>query len=743
MAKKLRKFNLRKLTGLLAIILVAGILAAGTYALMLPFQHDSNEVGGRGASDTPEVLDVTLRDEFDPEYDWQQGSSLNKTVWVLNSGEETLYVRLSFKEFMEISDRNTTFETTYAKIVDNAMVACPIEEAALFATKTNAFDGTTAQKGDVFLVLRESDGYADDDDPADIIADFLGEFGFVATNVAWGTDFVSGVTGWYAQTNSTNRSDGIYGRWLTLEMNPTTTGAGVFTPVGCAKADCVGIDDHEDHSGNHSGHYYVASSECGECLYDPYVWSTTLTQWQVTELYRQYITWNYGTEGDEWIFAKNWDGVPVDKWIVDDESPEGWVYWGEPLISGAETIPFLQSIYLKAHPGFDFNYTIHVDMEACTKPWIDWPESAWSIIDNFEVEFASHARPALGTDIVQSWKTVNDGDEYDQEDMNSVYRVFRATVTPKDGVTAANKAIWTINAGGTGVTLSAVDEYGNLLAGNPAVDGARVVRMNFSGATAGTVTVTAKAKDDFNFSKSFTVEVDPILGTKLVVHNAPTVTVAGDTASWRAIAKYTDGGQDYFLIQRTAIISSTGYGIGSAPYSYLTSPKKTGVDNWYSDLAATSPTSKLVTCAVPSNALSRLGNTNSYIGEGFSRPDPAGQSGAFILSSNEAIKFASRWASVAYFPMPTSSIAYNTTSTNGGHWYASDAGAIANAPNSTSTNAMYLLRSTGSTNGDRNFSAVTWHTGSTTQIVSQSTVGQNSTWTSLRPALWVTADFFS
>ena len=96
----------RTLGILLSAALVVAIILTGTFALVLPRQHGSNVLNGRGAdANTPSVK---LIDKFVPPANWD-GSEISKDVSVLNDGDVPVYVKMQLKEYMDITKRQDAY----------------------------------------------------------------------------------------------------------------------------------------------------------------------------------------------------------------------------------------------------------------------------------------------------------------------------------------------------------------------------------------------------------------------------------------------------------------------------------------------------------------------------------------------------------------------------------------------------------------------------------------------------------
>lgn len=156
---------------------------------------------------------------------------------------------------------------------------------------------------------------------------------------------------WYVVTQA-HDDNGQYGRFLILDSS--LEDAKSLVPGVIRAVDAATIDHHENKN--------------GECDYTIHKWDGNLT------VFEEYIKWFLG---DNVIKMEDWDGKPTAKWILDTNSAEGWVYWGEALKPGAETSNLLEKVSLIKQPDGGFYYTIHTDMQAVSYDelglWTDMP----------------------------------------------------------------------------------------------------------------------------------------------------------------------------------------------------------------------------------------------------------------------------------------------------------------------------------------------------------------------------------
>jgi hypothetical protein len=110
---------------------------------------------------------------------------------------------------------------------------------------------------------------------------------------------------------------------------------------------------------------------------------------------------------------------------------------------------------------------------------------------------------------------------------------------------------------------------------------------------------------------------------------------SGASAVWIQIATYGD----YSLIVRKTMLGDPLASNFGDSLNYNDSNLKKAIDEWY---GALDKGSLLVTKAVPHDALSKLGTTSVNVNSGFSIPNGGSDTGAFALSSGEAIRFLSK-----------------------------------------------------------------------------------------------------
>ena len=352
--RRVRSSIKRRTVGVLVSIgLILALLFTGTFAFVMPFQHRSNEFVGGGIR-----YDATLNEDFSPVVNWTvRDAPVVKRINVTNTGNNErdfggVFVRIQLREFMEI------YDTFYRFWGECGIISFPQEEmesnAALFMIDSNNLVGNT---GSVFVIApaptRET--MTEAQARAQIYEQYQHLFpdGIDEHSVVFTTDFVSGLSGWFVVSRE-NDPNGQYGRPMVADIIVDTTNP---TLVGSDTPRAV-VNTYGIHGPN------------GECLYDIHRWNGILNSSlpvaegdfaAPTSNYREWIEWTLGVDV---ILLSEWDGEPVDAWIIDDgvASTQGWVYWGRELMVGETTANFLETVRLIEQPDGDFYYVIHVHM---------------------------------------------------------------------------------------------------------------------------------------------------------------------------------------------------------------------------------------------------------------------------------------------------------------------------------------------------------------------------------------------
>jgi len=372
--------NRRRTVGVIvSISLILAILASVTYAFVLPSQHKSNEFSGTGVRH-----EATLNERFTERENWLEGEIVSKEIDVTNTGNDpanygSVYVKVQLREFMETS----TMVYTYWKADGKSSVARnSMNDAALFMT-TSTTEGDSsavfvhvAAETEATMTAAEARAALTVKYP-ELVAQGV-NFRTRTLDPVYTKDDVSGVSGWYVVTQAGD-PNGQYGRYMVAKIEGTDKKI-VGTP-GIARA---AVPNYGVHGTN------------GECSYDVHKWSLNNTYTAPTKNYREFINWNWYPNNI--ILLSTWDGKPVDKWIVDDTATgNGWVYWGRELLVGETTKRLLDSVTLTKHPGGNFYYTIHSEMDSVSKEGLDsWTNVPTKIKEAYRVQSAANITSPAG-----------------------------------------------------------------------------------------------------------------------------------------------------------------------------------------------------------------------------------------------------------------------------------------------------------------------------------------------------------
>lgn len=358
----------RRIAGAAAIILAAVFMLSGTYAWRDYRQHKTNEANSDGI-----VYKARLVEEFDPDdvKDWKiTDPKVTKTVSVLNPGAETaddtanygdIFVRLQLKEFMEF------YEVTYIRTAERYMT----DKDGQFI----AFD--PADYGSPAAAFAAAQAYA-----ADLEAKYGNAPHIIKQERMYNTPaaVANANLPWYIQTKESDPG-GIYGDFIITgievdESGPRNIIKDASQIPGKASGDQAA--NHNDYTFHEGEPDSAAAHGNGECNYTVHTWNGGLYSFFVNgpgeETFMDYIEWIFGGDVityEQW--QNNFGGKVVEKWVVDTNSPEGWVYWMSPLAPGQKTSDLLKAMDLIKQPGDAFYYALHVDMQAvCFNELDNW-----------------------------------------------------------------------------------------------------------------------------------------------------------------------------------------------------------------------------------------------------------------------------------------------------------------------------------------------------------------------------------
>ena len=307
-----------------AAVVAVALIIGGVFAWADNSQHKTNAMSG---GNRIEKNDVVLVEDFEEPKDWQEGDELKKEIWVKNTGDGQVFVRLQLKEYMDIAKVTYTYSDEFLLVDTDGRF---LQSAGTGTANLASFKLGLNNMG---LVYEDSQ---------------------IVTYKAYGDS----VDRFYLATGETTNVNGKYGKRMLLDYDQAAFKSLVD---GVARGAYEQTVDHKLHP-------------TSECLYTPHLWNNPPAalndcgQGDDSELYdgtglgfHDYVEW---TLGAPLVKLSDWDGQPVAAWILDDSSDEGWAYWGEALKPGGETARLLESITLIQQPDGPFYYAIHVDMQA-------------------------------------------------------------------------------------------------------------------------------------------------------------------------------------------------------------------------------------------------------------------------------------------------------------------------------------------------------------------------------------------
>lgn len=307
-------------TGALAIaLLLSGSLAWHDYT-----QHKTNNF-------TTKTVDfnVTLIEDFEEVSEWEKGQAIVKAVSVRN-GEDAdtaksiykdAYIRLQFKEYMEIGERTYVYS----------------ENRYMIDTDGNFYRFSTQAEAEAFLATLNQKDYDSDLDPQDRIVSQKGYFDDQAY--------------FYIRTQA-HDPNGQYGKFVILDVEEEMK-------------SIIDGQTNQSESARNDKQHDENPADNNESQYTVKTWDDS------TSAFEKYVEWQLGEDVitlEQWIEGGK---QPVAKWIIDTTSDEGWVYWGQALAhSKTASVPetltpnFLETVTLIEQPNGTAFYQINVVMDA-------------------------------------------------------------------------------------------------------------------------------------------------------------------------------------------------------------------------------------------------------------------------------------------------------------------------------------------------------------------------------------------
>lgn len=532
-------FTRKKVAGAVSILLALALLIGGTFAWNDNRQHKTNEAKGNGLR-----YKARLVENFNPNdtENWTvEKPPVTKTISVWNPGNQDnvndqsqygdIFVRLQLKEFMEF------YPVVYERTEERYMIDTD--------GKFFAFDSQTA--ANAFLDKLKTD-YGIEKDATRIVKLAMYNDIDPATETP--------VERYYIQTRQGD-PNGIYGDFIVTGIDVDKVSNDTWNLFNQSNAESGQATNHNDHTwacesgsdGNSAttGNQYIHQTENGECLYHVHTWENGIAGGCGQDVshsnlcFHDFVAWSLNTGAmmtfADWSDPAGNNCAPVAKWIVDTNSPLGWVYWGEALAPGARTEDLLKSITLISQPEDAFYYAIHTDMQAVSFSelgnWATYYDAATStakpddnaqkIIDALK-EAASKITNVYVTPAAQ---TVKKGGS----------QSFTATVVGANG--PSQEVIWSISGAEksssinaqTGVLTIASDE------------------------TAKTITVTATPAADATKCGTAVVKVSQLTPELEAVTGIPGETFMVDGIKWRVLTKDASG--------NLLIITEYLYGLGT------------------------------------------------------------------------------------------------------------------------------------------------------------------------------------
>ena len=356
----MEKRNLKKKAAAVAAVLLALITAfSGVFAWRDYRQHKTNQAGGLQPK-----YDVTLVENFAEDKDWKiQDGALTKEVSVLNNGDaeegfEEVYVRIQLKEYMDFKPMETEI-TTDRYMIDTEgkfiFYACSAASSSNQTAAIAYFNGRSETSGAV-----------------------------TASDLTFLTDAAGKVTGYFLKTQIDD-VNGVYGKHVYTKYD--------LGDMEWLVGDESLLNAYIEGNTPHSAHNARPNAECG---YPVHEWAGT----DLEEVLAQpgadlYIKWLLG---DDVVLYSEWAATGAEAgpfWIIDDRANgNGYVYWGEALQPGDSTALFLEAIEMIEKPEGDFNYRLHVELDAISiseffgkdPQWTDAPEEILKVLSGKEDE---------------------------------------------------------------------------------------------------------------------------------------------------------------------------------------------------------------------------------------------------------------------------------------------------------------------------------------------------------------------
>jgi hypothetical protein len=197
------------------------------------------------------------------------------------------------------------------------------------------------------------------------ITQWLSQQGYAEHNVKLLTDALTGIKGYYIQTQAGD-INGQYGKHVITGAG--TGGSAIPLIPGTARASVSASNAHSDDSN-------------AECAYPAH--NLANPAGGDTAPIHGYVRWNLSTYVKP---LSSWDGQ-TNVWVYNDTDPDDfYVYWIGAIRPGDTTANSLESLELITQPSGAFYYAVHVDLEAVSldqfSAWTGVPSSVKTVLSS-------------------------------------------------------------------------------------------------------------------------------------------------------------------------------------------------------------------------------------------------------------------------------------------------------------------------------------------------------------------------
>ena len=349
--------NKYKKRAAVAALLSVSLLATGSLAWRDLSQYKTNKFMTSGVEHN-----VVLVENFQEVANWRVGQTMKKEVSVRNGQEsddpskylyENALIRVQFKEFMDIGSKNYIFNQERLMInTSGDFIRFMTEQDAREYMNTNKLPNETR--------IKQVKGYYDGNSaPAD---------------------------GYYYIATQLNDQNGQFGKFLVIGVEANES---VSLVDGIAKGNPG--SSHTSTLNPHVEQTNQESYKIDENAWSVHKWGTDANLSYAEEsAFTNYVRWSLGNDV---ITSDAWDKKPVEKWILDTNSEQGWAYWGTPLAHGKTAIEnktitgkILEQVQLIQQPSDNADYFINVSLDAVSAgdldKWTDAPSDVLTSLKN-------------------------------------------------------------------------------------------------------------------------------------------------------------------------------------------------------------------------------------------------------------------------------------------------------------------------------------------------------------------------